>query len=128
LAVRATGKANGSAKDAKEQMAATRYYMTTHVCAAGMAFLGFGCALVIGLSVGNPFVTVVTRGVVVLVAFYGLGFVLGSVGQKVVQDDFDKQANALRTAQDAAQDATAEPTEAQAGTAVSGPAAPQTGK
>jgi len=70
--------------------------LTTRLCGAGMAFLGFGVSLLIGLSVGNTFVTVVTRGLVVLFLFYLLGYVLAGLGQKVVIENFDAEAESLQ--------------------------------
>ena len=69
--------------------------MTTHVCGAGMAFLGFSLSLIIGLWVNNSFITVVQRGLVVLVLFYVLGCLLAGLGQKAVQENFDAQVDAL---------------------------------
>jgi len=63
--------------------------VSTHLCGAGMAFLGFTAALIIGLWVNNPFVTVVQRALMVLVLFYPLGCLLAVLGQKVIKENFD---------------------------------------
>lgn len=55
-----------------------------------MAFLGFGCALIIGLVVENPFVTVVLRGLAAMAVFYCLGAVLASLGQRAIQENFEQ--------------------------------------
>ena len=68
--------------------------MPTHLCGAGLAFLGFSVSLIIGLWVNNPFVTVVLRALWVLVLFYVLGCVLSVIGQKAVQENFDKEIEA----------------------------------
>ena len=68
--------------------------MPTHLCAAGMAFLGFSVSMFIGLWVDNPFETVVMRSLVVLMLFYLLGLVLSTVGQKVIVEHFDAESQA----------------------------------
>ena len=65
--------------------------MPTYLCGAGLAFLGFSVSLIIGLWVNNPFMTVVMRGLYVMVLFYILGCVLAVIGQKVVKENFQKQ-------------------------------------
>ena len=70
--------------------------MTTHLCGAGLALLGFALSLVIGLCVGNPFTTLVIRAVLVLVLFYPLGCLLAHLGQKSIQENFDAHAQTLR--------------------------------
>lgn len=65
--------------------------MTVHWCGAGLALLGFSLSLVIGLWVGNPFVTLVWRSLVVLVAFYILGCLLATIGQKAIVENFEKE-------------------------------------
>ncbi len=66
------------------------------VCAAGMALLAFSCSLVIGLCVGNPFVTVVGRALVVMGIFYVLGLLFGVIGEKVIKENFDVEAQMIR--------------------------------
>lgn len=65
--------------------------MTIHLCGAGLAFLGFGLSLIIGLWVDNPFITVVSRSLVVLVVFYVLGYLLALIGQKVIVSNFERE-------------------------------------
>ena len=60
-----------------------------------MAFLGFAVSLVIGLWVGNPFITVVTRALAVLFLFYILGCVLAGLGQKVIVENFEIEAEII---------------------------------
>lgn len=74
---------------------------TVHLCGAGMAFLAFGVSLVIGLTVNNPFVTVVLRAVLMLAAFYVLGCVLAAVGFHAVEENAARQAQSLRDASQA---------------------------
>lgn len=61
-----------------------------------MAFLAFGCALIIGLVVENPFVTVVLRALAAMAIFYCLGVLLASLGQRAIQENFDQYANEQR--------------------------------
>ncbi|MCH7799071.1 MAG: hypothetical protein IID28_11605 [Planctomycetes bacterium] len=70
--------------------------MPTHLCAAGMAFMGFSISLFIGLWADNTFATVVMRSLVVLALFYLLGYVLSAVGQKVIMENFDAESQAIR--------------------------------
>jgi len=56
--------------------------------------VGFGISLIIGLWVDNPFVTVVLRGLWVLLLFYILGCLLSVIGQKVVQENFENEVDA----------------------------------
>ena len=71
--------------------------MPTHLCAAGMAFLGFSICMFIGLWVDNTFETVVMRSLVVLTLFYLLGLVLSTVGQKVIVEQFDAESQDMLT-------------------------------
>lgn len=73
--------------------------MPTHQCGAALSLVGFGISLIIGLWVDNPFVTVVLRGLWVLVLFYILGCLLSVIGQKVVQENFDKEIKDMEQAQ-----------------------------
>ena len=61
-----------------------------------MAFLGFTAALLIGLWVNNPFVTVVQRALMVLILFYPLGCLLAVLGQKVIKENFDVHVETVR--------------------------------
>ena len=69
--------------------------MTTHLCGAGMAFLGFSLSLIIGLWVNNPFTTVVSRSLVVLFFSYILGLILAGIGQKVIVENFEVERESL---------------------------------
>ena len=69
--------------------------LPSHICGAALGFLGFGISLIIGLYVGNPFVTLVLRATCVLMVFYILGLILASLGHKVVQENFETQAEEL---------------------------------
>ena len=61
-----------------------------------MAFLAFTVSLIIGLYVDNPFVTVIGRSILVMFIFYMLGAMLSIIGQKVIKENFDAQADALQ--------------------------------
>jgi hypothetical protein len=65
--------------------------LSPHVCGAGIAFLGFGLSLVIGLWVNNPFNTLVLRSLVVLLVFYIIGYILAALGQKAIQENVDTE-------------------------------------
>ncbi|MBN2212167.1 MAG: hypothetical protein JW709_12285 [Sedimentisphaerales bacterium] len=68
----------------------------SRVCAAGLAFLAFSCALIIGLCAGNPFVTVVGRALQIMGVFFVLGLIFGVIGEKAVKENFETQAEAVR--------------------------------
>lgn len=72
--------------------------MNKHLSGAGLALLGFAGTLVIGLAVDNPFTTIVTRALGVLVLFYPLGYLLALVGAKVVQENFEMHEKQVRAA------------------------------
>lgn len=71
--------------------------MINNICAAALAFLGFSTSLLVGLCVGNSFVTVVSRALIVMAAFFILGRVLAALGTKVIQENFDKMTAELAT-------------------------------
>ena len=75
--------------------------VTSHLCGAGFAFFGFAITLIIGLVVGNDFITIVLRGLGVLVLFYILGLTLSAVGHKAVEENFQTQADAVREKENA---------------------------
>ena len=69
--------------------------LATQLCAAAMAFLAFTTSMIIGLWVNNPFVTVIGRSIMVMFIFYALGAILSLIGQKVIRENFDAQAEIL---------------------------------
>lgn len=71
--------------------------MTVKLCGAGMGLLGFMLSLIIGLYVDNPFTTVVSRALLVLVLFFFLGCVLAGLGQQVVRENFEIEAENIRS-------------------------------
>ena len=54
-----------------------------------MGLLGFSVSLFIGLVVDNPFITVVTRSLYMLLLFTILGAILSVLGQKVIEEHFE---------------------------------------
>lgn len=60
-----------------------------------MAFLAFTTSMIIGLYVDNPFTTVIGRSVLCLFVFYILGAILSVIGQKVIKENFDAEAERL---------------------------------
>ena len=69
--------------------------LATQLCAAAMAFLAFTTSMIIGLYVDNPFTTVIGRSVLCLFVFYILGAILSVIGQKVIKENFDAEAERL---------------------------------
>ena len=69
--------------------------LTVHICGAGLAFLGFSVSMFIGLWVENPFVTIVGRSTLVLFLFYILGCILASLGNKVIEENFKAETEAI---------------------------------
>lgn len=65
--------------------------MTVHLCGAALAFFAFAVSLIIGLYVGNPFVTVVMRSLFVLIVAYIVGAVLTSLGQRAVLENIETE-------------------------------------
>lgn len=65
--------------------------MPTHICGAGLGFLGFAVSLIIGLYVNNSFTTVVLRALAVLGVFYVLGVALAALAQRAVQENFENE-------------------------------------
>ncbi len=60
------------------------------VCGAGLGFLAFGISLLIGLWVDNPFITLVTRALKLLVIFFFIGSILGHLGLKVIHENYEQ--------------------------------------
>lgn len=69
--------------------------MSTQLCAAALAFLAFAISMIIGLYVDNPFPTVVVRSILMMFVFFMLGAVLSLIGQKVIRENFDAEADTL---------------------------------
>lgn len=76
--------------------------MTTNFCGAALAFFAFAVSLIIGLYVGNSFVTVVLRSLVVLILSYILGVILTSLGQRAVVENLEREITKFHS--DAEQD------------------------
>ena len=75
--------------------------LTNNLCGAGFAFFGFAVAPIIGLVADNGFVTIILRGLAVLVLFYILGLALATVGHKAVEENFQAQADVVRAEENA---------------------------
>ena len=73
-----------------------------------MGFMGFTISLIIGMLADNTFITVVLRGLAVLVAFYLLGLLVATIGHKAVEENFKNEMEALQAAADAAAAANSE--------------------
>jgi len=58
----------------------------TKVIAGTLGLSGFGVAILAGLAAGNDAGTVLTRGLVAMLACYGTGFVLGTISERTVNE------------------------------------------
>lgn len=70
--------------------------MQRSICASGLGLLGFGISLIVGLYVGNSFITLVMRAIAVMLLAYVFGYVVATLGQKVVEENFEAEAAELR--------------------------------
>ena len=66
-----------------------------------MAFLAFTVSMIIGLWVDNPFTTVIGRSLLMMFIFYALGATLSLIGQKVIRENFDAEAQRLSQSSEA---------------------------
>jgi hypothetical protein len=62
-----------------------------------LGLLAFGVTATVGLAVGNPPMTVVTRALWALVVFCVVGLAVGAAAQAVVNEYLAKQEEALRS-------------------------------
>ncbi len=69
--------------------------LTVRLCAAGLSFVAFATALIIGLVAENDYVTIVTRALSAMAVFYVLGVILGHVGQVAIEQSFERQKEAI---------------------------------
>ena len=69
--------------------------LTVRLCAAGLSFVAFATALIIGLVSDNDYITIVTRALTIMVVFYVLGAVLGRVGQIAIEESFERDKAAI---------------------------------
>ena len=69
--------------------------MTTHLCGAALGFFAFAISLIIGLCVGNPFITVVLRSLMVMIVSYGVGVILAGLGQRAVLENLEAEIDGL---------------------------------
>ena len=69
--------------------------LTVRLCAAGLSFVAFATALVVGLVAENDYVTIVTRALSAMAVFYVLGNILGRVGQVAIEQSFERQKEAI---------------------------------
>lgn len=69
--------------------------LTVRLCAAGLSFIAFATALVIGLLSDNEYVTIVNRALTIMVVFYVLGAFVGKIGQIAVEESFEREKAAI---------------------------------
>lgn len=60
--------------------------MVARYAGASLALFAFAASVLAGLSVGNPPLTVLSRGLIALVVFFFLGLVLGGAAQVVLNE------------------------------------------
>jgi len=60
------------------------------VIAACFALVGFAAAIAVGLAAHNSAITVIWKAIVVMMACYVVGRVIGAVAQRAVQQDIDR--------------------------------------
>ena len=69
--------------------------LTVRLCAAGLSFVAFATALVIGLVSDNDYLTIVTRALTCMFVFYVLGTVVGHIGQIAIEESFEREKEAI---------------------------------
>ena len=69
--------------------------LTVRLCAAGLSFVAFATALIVGLVAENDYVTIVTRALSAMAVFYVIGNILGRVGQVAIEQSFERQKEAI---------------------------------
>ena len=69
--------------------------LTVRLCSAGLSFVAFATALLVGLVAENDYVTIVTRALSAMAVFYVLGNILGRVGQVAIEQSFERQKEAI---------------------------------
>jgi len=60
--------------------------MVARYVGASLALFAFAVAVIAGLSVGNPPVTVLSRGILALFVFFFIGLALGGAAQLVLRE------------------------------------------
>jgi len=60
--------------------------MVARYAGASLALFAFAVAVIAGLSVGNPPVTVLSRGILALFVFFFIGLALGGAAQLVLRE------------------------------------------
>ncbi len=69
--------------------------LTVRLCAAGLSFVAFATALVIGLLSDNDYITIVTRALTIMFVFYFLGNIIGRIGQIAIEESFEREKAAI---------------------------------
>jgi len=60
------------------------------VIASCFGLLGFIAAIIVGIAAGNPFVTILWRAILVMLACWIVGRVIGSIMQSTIEDHIAK--------------------------------------
>jgi len=71
--------------------------LTVRLCAAGLSFVAFATALIIGLWSDIDYITIVSRALTVMLVFYILGAIFGRVGQIAIEECFEREKIAIET-------------------------------
>lgn len=66
-----------------------------------LCLIAFAASLVAGISAGNPFTTTVGRALLALVVTYVIGLILGSMTQRMLDENLQKQEEKLKNLQSA---------------------------
>jgi len=61
-------------------------HMVARFAGASLALFAFAVAVIAGLSVGNPPVTILSRGILALFVFFFIGLALGGAAQLVLRE------------------------------------------
>lgn len=69
--------------------------LTVRLCAAGLSFIAFATALIVGLLSDNGYVTIVSRALTTMLVFYVLGAVVGKIGNIAMEESFEREKAAI---------------------------------
>ncbi len=70
--------------------------MVARFCGATLGILAFTITIIAGLFVGNPVQVTLSRSVVALFIFFGIGLLLGGAAQLVIAEHEENQEAGIR--------------------------------